>query len=393
MPVTAVFIGESKPERIGFIADSLEYAQKTGRPVILLADDSTFSLAKGHVFCPGYSGDRPVDFALEALHSAESVEKGAETLSRILVSDEVIRNVRDAFWERSARRIIRSLALAAARAEAFMRKNTPPPHMSLTARMDRIFSEAADKKLSKSKERLWWEKYDDGMIRTLILDNAPNTAAGMISVTRSYLDPLCRISAVERTDPIETDRPVIIYRPAYGEDELRILLSLLELRMKGAVLLAPEAHEYGHLLESTGFDAICSTLRPMEGKTIIFGRQGITPFFKSKVYDTTGFERLTFLEYETPDMLPPGKALAVTGTKWDVADVSFLLPPEKGPDLKVEGSDEVIKDLLSKEAPCEELVSEKDVQELGLELITDDCVILEDLADLEDFLNDDDEDQ
>jgi len=33
------------------------------------------------------------------------------------------------------------------------------------------------------------------------------------------------------------------------------------------------------------------------------------------------------------------------------------------------------------------------VQELGLELITDDCVILEDLADLEDFLNDDDEDQ
>ena len=390
MPVTAVFIGESKPERIGFIADSLEYAQKTGRPVILLADDSTFSLAEGLVLCPGYAGDRPVDFALEALHSAGSVEKGAETLSRILVSDEVIRNVRDAFWERSARRIIRSLALAAARAEAFMRKNTPP-HMSLTARMDRIFSEAADKKLSKSKERLWWEKYDDGMIRTLILDNAPNTAAGMISVTRSYLDPLCRISAVERTDPIETDRPVIVYRPAYGEDELRILLSLLELRMKGAVLLAPEAHEYGHLLESTGFDAICSTLRPMEGKTIIFGRQGITPFFKSKVYDTTGFERLTFLEYETPDMLPPGKALAVTGTKWDVADVSFLLPPEKGPDLKVEGSDEVIKDLLSKEAPCEELVSEKDVQELGLELITDDCVILEDLADLEDFLNDDED--
>ncbi len=391
MSINISFIGEDRSERVGFIADSLKFNTDIGRTVILLADEYTFGLANGYVLSPGYGNDRPVDFALEALHSAGSVEKGAETLSRILVSDEVIRNVRDAFWERSARRIIRSLALAAARAEAFMRKNTPPPHMSLTARMDRIFSEAADKKLSKSKERLWWEKYDDGMIRTLILDNAPNTAAGMISVTRSYLDPLCRISAHERTDPIETDRPVIVYRPAYGEDELRILLSLLELRMKGAVLLAPEAHEYGHLLESTGFDAICSTLRPMEGKTIIFGRQGITPFFKSKVYDTTGFERLTFLEYETPDMLPPGKALAVTGTKWDVADVSFLLPPEKGPDLKVEGSDEVIKDLLSKEAPCEDLVSEKDVQELGLELITDDCVILEDLADLEDFLNDDED--
>ena len=393
MPVTVAFIGENKSERVGFIADSLEYAKNTGRTIILLADDSTFSMAEGHLLCPGYAGDCPVDFALEALCSVGNVEKGAEVLSRILVSDETIRNARDAFWERSARRIIKSIALTAALAEAFSRTKTPPPYMSLSARMGKIFSEAADKKLSKSKERLWWEKYDDGTIRTLIFDNAPNTAAGMISVTQSYLDPLCRISASERTNPIETDRPVIIYRPAYSEDELRMLLSLLELKMKDAVLLAPEAHEYEPLLESTGFDAICSTLKPMEGRTIIFGRQGITPFFKSKVYDTTGFERLTFLEYETPDVLPPGKALVVTGTKWDVADVSFLLPPEKGPDLKVEGSDEVIKDLLSKEAPCEDLVSEKDVQELGLELITDDCVILEDLADLEDFLNDDDEDQ
>jgi len=388
MPVTVAFIGENKSERVGFIADSLEYAKNTGRTIILLADDSTFSLAEGLLLCPGYAGDCPVDFALEALCSVGNAEKGAEVLSRILVSDETIRNARDAFWERSARRIVKSIALTAALAEAFSRTKTPPPYMSLSARMGKIFSEAADKKLSKSKERLWWEKYDDGTIRTLIFDNAPNTAAGMISVTQSVIDMLCHISASERVQLLERDKPIIIYGPAYNEDELRILLEVLELKFKDAVLLVAEAHERTHLLNKVDFDVVCSTAKPIDGNTIIFGRQGNTAFFKSKVYETTGFERLTFLEYETPDMLPPGKALMMTGTKWDVVNVSCAPLKESRPELVVEEKDEIIRDLLcatpkeAREHDTGGFVTESDVEEFGLGLITDEFTM-----DLDEFFD------
>ena len=49
MPVTAVFIGENKSERVGFIADSLKFNTDIGKTVILLADEYTFSLADGYV--------------------------------------------------------------------------------------------------------------------------------------------------------------------------------------------------------------------------------------------------------------------------------------------------------------------------------------------------------
>lgn len=130
-------MGEDRSERVGFIADSLKYNTDIGKPVILLADEYTFGLADGYVLSPGYGNDHPVDLALEALCAAGNAKKGAEILSRILVSDEDVRNAREPFWERSARRIVKSIALTAARAEAFMRKNTQPPHMSLSARMAR----------------------------------------------------------------------------------------------------------------------------------------------------------------------------------------------------------------------------------------------------------------
>jgi hypothetical protein len=389
MSINISFMGEDRSERVGFIADSLKYNTDIGKSVILLADEYTFGLADGYVLSPGYGNDRPVDLALEALCAAGNAKKGAEILSRILVSDEDVRNAREPFWERSARRIVKSIALTAARAEAFMRKNTQPPHMSLSARMGKVFSEAADSKLSRSKEKLWWEKYDDKTIRTLIMDNAPNTAAGMISVMQSVIDMLCRISASERTRLLETDRPIIIYGPAYSEDELRILLEVLELKLKDAVLLVPEAHERTHLLDRVGFDTVCSTVKPIDGKTVIFGRQGTTAFFKSKVYETTGFERLTSLEYETPDMLPPGKALMMTGTKWDIIDVSRAPLRESHPEPAAEEEDETIRDLLyatpkeAREHDTGGFVTEKDVEEFGLGLVTDDS----DMIDLDEFLD------
>lgn len=91
----------------------------------------------------------------------------------------------------------------------------------------------------------------------------------MISVTQSVIDMLCRISASERAQLLERDKPIIIYGPAYNEDELRILLEVLELKFKDAVLLVAEAHERTHLLERIGFDVVCSTVKPIDGNTII----------------------------------------------------------------------------------------------------------------------------
>ena len=49
------------------------------------------------------------------------------------------------------------------------------------------------KEVPKSKETYWWEKFEDGTINLLIYNNAPNTAAGIISVTQSHLDVLVHI--------------------------------------------------------------------------------------------------------------------------------------------------------------------------------------------------------
>jgi len=152
MPVTAVFIGENKSERVGFIADSLKFNTDIGKTVILLADEYTFGLANGYVLSPGYGNDHPVDLALEVICSVGDAKKGAEVLSRILVSDEDVRNAKEPFWERSARRIVKSVALAAARAEAFSRTKTPPPFMSLSARMARYFHKQRTKN-SRSRKK------------------------------------------------------------------------------------------------------------------------------------------------------------------------------------------------------------------------------------------------
>jgi hypothetical protein len=382
MPVKAVFIGDDRGERIGFIADNLKYERDIGRKTILIADELTLGLVEeADILSPGYAGDCPADFALEVMCAVKKTDRGAEILSRILVSDEEIRNTKEPFWERCARRVIESVAKTAARAEAYTRKRTRPPHMSLSARMGKILSEAAEKKYSKSTSTLWWERYDDGAVKNLIFDNAQNTAAGIISVTQSYLDVLCRISASERVPLLKDDRPIVIYAPAYSEDELKILLSLLELRFKDAVLLVPEAHE--HLLAGTNFETVCSSALPMEGKTIFFGRQSATAFFQKKVYETTGFERLVNLEYETPDALPPGKALVLSGTRWDTAEISIVMPPERRPKFEAEEEDDTIKDLLSAvpkeakehETEQEEFITEEDFERFGIELLTDDFEI------------------
>lgn len=394
MSVTSVFIGDDIGERIGFISDCLKFERDIGKKTIMIADSRTLGLVKdAYVLSSGYAEDCPVDLAMEVLYAVGNTEKGAEILSRLLVSDEDIRNAKEPFWERCARRVLVSVTKTAAQAEAFMRKSTQL-QMSLSSRMGKVMAEAAEKKYSKSAEKPWWEKYDDGTIRNLILDNAPNTAAGVISVTQSYLDLLCRISASERVPLLKDDRPIAIYAPAYSEDELRVLLSVLELRFKDAVLFAPEAHEHACLLSKTNLETVCSSACPMEGRTIFFGRQNVTAFFRSKAYETTGFERLTFLEYETPDALPPGRALVLSGTRWSTTEVSVVMPKEVVPKLHAEEKDDTIAALLSpvpKEAKehrtePEQFVTEEDYEKFGIHLVTDDYEI-----NLEDFLEDDED--
>jgi len=82
MPVTAVFIGENKSERVGFIADSLKFNTDIGKTVILLADEYTFGLANGYVLSPGYGNDHPVDLALEVICSVGDAKRGGGSLKQ-----------------------------------------------------------------------------------------------------------------------------------------------------------------------------------------------------------------------------------------------------------------------------------------------------------------------
>jgi hypothetical protein len=399
MPVISVFTGEDKGQRLGFIAENLDFYKRLGKKTVLLASRDTFGLAKdGYVLASGYVEDVPVDFAMEALYAIGDTNKGAKFLSKILVTEEEMRNAKEPFWERCARNIIESVAKTAAKAEAFARKNTQPPYVSLSSRMGRIMADAAEKKYSKSKETYWWEKFEDGTINLLIYNNAPNTAAGIISVTQSHLDVLCRISASERAPLLKDDeKTIVIYGPAYDEDELRAIFSVLSLRFKDAVFFFPEAQEYRSLISKLDVDAICSSDVPMTDpatKSVIFGRQSVTPFFKSKVYETTGFERLTFLEYETPDALPPGEAIALMNSKWRIVKVPCIRIEPEEPKLSYEEKDETIKDLLratpktvkEQETEREQFITEEDLDKYGLEILTDDFI-----WDLEELENDDED--
>ena len=387
MSVTSVFIGDDKEQRIGFIAENLNSYKKLGKKTVLLASWDTFGLVRdGYVLASGYVEDMPVDFAMEALYAVGDTDKGAEFLSKILVTEEEMRNAKEPFWERYARSIIESVAKTAAEAEAFARKNTQPPYMSLSSRMGRIMADAAEKKYSRSKETYWWEKFEDfedGAINLLIYNNAQNTAVGIISVTQSHLDILCRISASERAPLLkDDDKTIVVYGPAYDEDELYAIFSVLSLRFKDAAFFFPEAREYRSLISKLDVDAVCSSDAPMEGKSIIFGRQSVTPFFKSKVYETTGFERLTFLEYETPDALPPGEAIALTNSKWSMVKVPCIRIEPEEPKLAYEEKDETIKDLLratpkivkEQETEREQFITEDDLDKYGLEILTDDFI-------------------
>ncbi len=383
MAVMSVFTGNDKRQRIGFIAENLKFYGKLGKKTVLLASSDSFGLVSdGYVLASGYDGGTPADLALEALYAIGNVDRGAKFLSKVLVPEEEMRNVKEPFWERCARTIIESVAKTAAKAEAFARKNTQPPYESLSSRMGKIVAEAAEKKYSRSEETYWWERFEDGKIRSLIYNNAPNTATGIISVTQSHLDILCRISAPERVPLLKDDRPIVIYAPAYSEDELYVVLSVLKLKLNNAVFFFPEAQKYGSLISRLDIDAVCSSDVPMEGETILFGRQNTTPFFKSKVYETTGFERLTFLEYETPDALPADKAIALSNSGWSIVKVPPLRIEPKEPKIVCEEKDETIKELLratpkqvkEHETEREQFITEEELDEYGYEILMDDVI-------------------
>ena len=145
MPVISVFTGEDKGQRLGFIAENLDFYKRLGKKTVLLASRDTFGLAKdGYVLASGYVEDVPVDFAMEALYAIGDTNKGAKFLSKILVTEEEMRNAKEPFWERCARNIIESVAKTAAKAEAFAKKHQPP-YVSLSSRMGRIMADAAER--------------------------------------------------------------------------------------------------------------------------------------------------------------------------------------------------------------------------------------------------------
>jgi len=115
MSVTSVFIGDDIGERIGFISDCLKFERDIGKKTIMIADSRTLGLVKdAYVLSSGYAQDCPVDLAMEVLYAVGNTEKGAEILSRLLVSDEDIRNAKEPFWERCARRVLVSVTKTAA---------------------------------------------------------------------------------------------------------------------------------------------------------------------------------------------------------------------------------------------------------------------------------------
>jgi hypothetical protein len=381
MAVVSSFLGDNKNERVSFVANNVDFYRRMGKKVFLLADEDSLGILKSaRVLAPGYVEDSPIDVALEALVASGSADTGAVLLSRILVPEEEIRSAREPFWERSARMCLESLIKTAARAEASLRKNTQPPYTSLSSRINKILCEITQKKFTGSSGPLWWEKFaTDNAIETMIHDNAKNTALGILSVMSSHVEVMCRISSSERVSPMEKDdSPVAIYAPAYDVDELNLLLSVLSMRFPSAILAAAEADALKEIISKVKLDVVCASVRPVaESDVVTFGRSALSlPYFREKALETTGFERLTFLPYETPDALPPGLAISLFNGKWQMAEVpTKVITPVKLSLSKEESEDEVIADLLCatpKEAKVQEFEPEEYLNE-------NDWVILDDL--------------
>ena len=364
------FLGDNRNERLSFVAENVSFYRRAGKKVFLLADeDSLGILPDAHILALGYVEDSPVDVALEALFATGSVDAGAAALSRALVSEE---------QEKSARVCLESLIKTAARAEAHLRKNARPPYLSLSSRINRILCDVTQKKFADSSDSLWWENFAaDDTIEAMILKNAKSTALGMLSVVKSHVDVMCGISSRERVSPVEgDDSPVAIYAPAYDADELTLLLSVLGARFPSAVVAVSEADALKDVASGLKLDVVCASVRPVaQSDAVTFGRSALSlPYFREKALETTGFERLAALPYETPDALPPGTALSLFNGKWRVVETPVRAVTRTRLSLSEGVEDEVISDLLCA-APEEASAASPEAEEA---LSEEDWIILDD---------------
>lgn len=388
MRFVSAFLGDNKGERMAFVSNGINFHRDIDKKIFLLANDDSLDLLPGaDILAPGYAEDTPIDAALEAMVAIKDVDKAAKDLAKMLVPEEEIKEAREPFWERSARICVESIVKVSTKAEAFARKNFAPPHVSLSSRINRITVDITMKKYGKAEDHLWWEKFFEGdsTIDMFIYNNAKNTAMGLLSVTMSHLEPLFRISGVERVPLLKEDSsPVTIYTPAYSRDELLLLLSILSLRFGSeSVLAIPEADTLWDIPEHINWETvILSSSRPVvEADAVTFGKgQMALPYFRKKALDTTGFERLVKLPYETPDTLPAGKNIALFRGIWEITDAPAVsaVRPRKLSFGKNE-TDETISDLLSAVPKCaktkefdpEEFVEEVDFEEFGIEILGD----------------------
>lgn len=330
MKVLSAFLGDRKNERLAFMADKANYYLGLEKKVILLASDAdTLGILKeAEVLAPGHAEDFAVDFAQDVMVAIGNVNVAARDLAKALVPDDVISNANEPFWETSAKMCIEAIIKTAAHAEAFIRSNTQPPYMSLAGRITTIHSEMAEKVYASLEKEKWWEEYlPDQTIETMIFSNAKRTASCMLSVVQSYLEPLCRISSSERTAPVnDNKRPLAIYAPAYDIVELKLVLKLLSaIYPKDSVLLVPEADNYKEAVENTSWDVVFSSCRPVaDSDSVVFGfsRHSLL-YFVNMTKETTGFERLTNLAYERPDVLTYGKGIAWELGEWHIVDLPY----------------------------------------------------------------------
>ena len=70
------------------------------------------------------------------------------------------------------------------------------------------------------------------------------------------------------------------------------------------------------------FNVVCASVKPVaQSDAVTFGRSTLSlPYFREKALETTGFERLAALPYETFDALPPGTALSLFNGKWRLVE-------------------------------------------------------------------------
>ena len=354
MKIESCFLGDRKGERLAFIAEKAEYYLGLEKKVILLASDAdALGILKGaDVLAPGYVEDFAVDFFQDVMVAMGDTNLAARELARALVPDEVIRSVNEPFWETSAKICIEAIAKTAAKAEAFARRSTPPPYMSLAGRIKTIHSEMAEKVYASLEKEKWWEKYlPDKTIETMIFNNAKRTASCMLSVVQSYLEPLFQISSSERTAPInDSKRPLAIYAPAYDEVELELVLNLLSVIFaKDSILLVPEADCFREIIKKTDWNAVCSSCRPVADSDSVvfgFGRHALLYFMKM-ARETTGFEYLPKLAYERPDVLPFGSGIAWELGDWHMVEVSIALATPRELTLHSKKADETIAALIA----------------------------------------------